>query len=522
MQAPLKIAAPTGPHSSAYRVGETGRHWAVIGGIALLALALRIYQLGAESLWTDEWLSLGDADHLNVTNFHRPLFYFVLHRWCRLLSITNLFYRGDALLRLPAVFFGVAAVVLLYLIGRRLAGASAAAVACLIMTIAVPELDHSQEVRMYTMASALTLASVYALMRWIEIDRLWILGLHVLLTYLGFLTSPTVMFGLLLAAAMAEFYLLHRRKLRAAASMLVGYALLLGAWWPLRQYASMAIKVGHLNWIPVPVKTALLSLHNELLTEGLGNVRGFHASQLLQTGVCVLVLSLIATALVAFYRQESGARSAGCLAAWFYTIAGAAYATSMLGQPVWVLRYFHYSAPALYLLLGIGLVSLWRWRQPVGGLIGIALLGSISVAAADYYRLPVHEDWRAAGSIVGEDAKPGDLVAIAGFQQLFTRYYHGAVEVSQVAPAVSDGTEQPDSMFDDLLAQIPAHSGRTWIVVREDPRFERVGYLQRLNQYLRGRGANPRLHVVRATQGQLDVVDFGPQPTGATAAASPN
>src|ERR1051326_4177991 len=108
MQAPLKIAATTGPHSAAYRVGESGRHWAVIGGIALLALALRIYQLGAESLWTDEWLSLGDADHLNVTNFHRPLFYFVLHRWCRLLSITNLFYRGDALLRLPAVFFGVA------------------------------------------------------------------------------------------------------------------------------------------------------------------------------------------------------------------------------------------------------------------------------------------------------------------------------------------------------------------------------------------------------------------------------
>ena len=54
-------------------------------------------------------------------------------------------------MRLLAVFFGIAAVVFFYLLARRLAGAAVALVASLIMVVAVPELDHSQEVRMYTM-----------------------------------------------------------------------------------------------------------------------------------------------------------------------------------------------------------------------------------------------------------------------------------------------------------------------------------------------------------------------------------
>src|SRR5262249_4094958 len=189
----------------AHSVGGS-RNWLVIGWIVALALALRLYQLASESLWNDEWLSLGDADHLNSANFHRPLFYFVLHRWCRFLSVTGLLRAGDGWVRLPAGFFGVAGIVVLYLLGRRLARTSAATVACLIMALAVPELDHSQEVRMYTMASALTLASLYALLRWIESGRLPILGLHVLLAYLAFLTTPTVIYGLLLADIMTAMW----------------------------------------------------------------------------------------------------------------------------------------------------------------------------------------------------------------------------------------------------------------------------------------------------------------------------
>jgi hypothetical protein len=291
-------------------------------------------------------------------------------------------------------------------------------------------------------------------------------------------------------------------------SMLIGYALILAAWWPLNQYARMAIKVGHLNWIPRPSKWALLSMHNELLTETLGDVRKFQPSQVFQITVCVLVLLLIAAALVAFWRRQPGARTAGLIAMWFYTIAIATYATSVLGNSVWILRYFHYTAPALYLLLGIGVVSLTGWLRPVGWLVGAALVGLITVAAADYYRLPMHEDWRKASTIVAKEAASEDIVAIAGLKGLFNRYYNGRAVVCEVAPGVSDGAQQANSLLADLLGQIPPHTGRTWIVLREDPRFERVGYLERLEQYLRDGGAAPRIRILRSVQGQLDLIDF--------------
>lgn len=141
-------------------------------------------------------------------------------------------------------------------------------------------------------------------------------------------------------------------------------------------------------------------------------------------------------------------------------------------------------------------------------LLGGALIGLIAVAAADYYRLPVHENWRSASAMVAQEAASEDVVAIAGLQGLFKRYYHGSGVVGEVAPGVSEGTKQADALLADLLNQIPFHTGRTWIVVREDPRFERVAYLQRFEQYLREQRVAPRVRVVPATQGQLDVIDF--------------
>ena len=78
--------------------------WFVISAVVFLALALRLYQIGTENLWNDEWLSLGDAYQLGFHNRHRPLFFLVLHRWCQFLSVTGLRQAGDGWVRLLAVF----------------------------------------------------------------------------------------------------------------------------------------------------------------------------------------------------------------------------------------------------------------------------------------------------------------------------------------------------------------------------------------------------------------------------------
>lgn len=490
------------------QLNNNEKDWLRLVGIVLLAISLRLFQLGKENLWTDEWLSLGDAGHISDFNRHRPLFYLVLHYWTRILSITHL-AAGDGLLRLPAVVCGILEVVLLFLVGRRLVGRAAALVACLIMSMAVPELDHSQEVRMYSMASAFSLASLLALISWVKNGQARVLICGILLTCLAFLTTPTVIFGLLLAGGIAVAVLLYRGESTAALWTLIGYSLSFAAWWPLHRYARMAVSFGSLSWIPRPATGALLWVHGDFLRGGIGAIPGADSLSSLQIAASVFTVALLIVAVVAASYQRSWRVT--LLAAWFYAIIIGAYAISIFGQPVWILRYFIYAAPALYLLLGFGLVSLWRWSRAAGSALGAICLGLLIVGAADYYRLPMHENWRLSAATVAEEAGPNDVVAVAGLSGLFRRYfkqYAGRARVTQIIPRISDASQQEEVLLADLLNQIEPHAGRTWIVIREDPRFDRVQYIARLGRYLEKRGMNARIRVFRSVQGQIDVVSF--------------
>ena len=252
---------------------------------------------------------------------------------------------------------------------------------------------------------------------------------------------------------------------------------------------------------------------------GLGAVRGLQPSHLFQIAVSLLVLAVVAIALLAAWRRQPEARRVAVVAAWFYAVAIGMYGTSVLAHPVWVLRYLHYTAPALYLLIGIGIVSLWRWLRPVGLAAGAALLGLTALAGADYYRLPVRENWRIVAAVVAEEAGPEDVVAVFGLTRLFRRYYQGRASVRGIRPHViwphsaetAETAQRTEAVLGDLLAQIPSHTGRTWIVVREDPRFQRVAFLERFDEYLRDRGTFARIRIFRAAlQDQLDLIDFAP------------
>ena len=488
--------------------GRFSGHVTEIGafaGIMVLALALRLYQIGAENFWTDEWISLGDSRHLAEHNRHRPLFYLLLRVWLH-------FGRGDVWPRLLALLFGLGGIVVLYVLGRRLVGVAAALVACVIMAVAVPELDHSQEVRMYTMASTFTLASLYALVVWVEDRRIFWLVLYAGFAYLAFLTTPTVIFGVLLAGVMAGLLLWHRRERRSAMATFLAEGLAILFWLPLSRYARLAVQIGSLSWIPRPPRSALLLMHGQLLSDNFGGVRNAQPSFWFQIVFSVLVLALVANALVATDRGYSAARSSWVIAVWFYTIAIAMYATSVLITPVWFLRYFHCTAPALYLLVGVGLVSLLRWWRPAGLIAAAAVLALTAIAAWQYYLLPVREDWRGAANAIAPRATVNDVIGVIGLSSLFRHYYHGSGTVREISPQLTALPQKPTEVMTDLLGQIPRHRGQTWLVVREDPRFDRVAFLHTLEQHLRDCGTPPQIEIFRNIGNQIDVLKLEAQP----------
>jgi len=130
--------------------------------ILTIAAGLRLYGLGNESFWADElgqlvvaqngwWETiLKSANHRGST----PLDYLITH-WMLYVG------RGEAILRLPAVMFGVGSVWLLDLLGTRLFNRTAGLASAGLLAFAPIHIFYSQEMRFYSLATFTILATLY-------------------------------------------------------------------------------------------------------------------------------------------------------------------------------------------------------------------------------------------------------------------------------------------------------------------------------------------------------------------------
>ncbi len=219
--------------------------WLFLICLLLLAFALRVYRLPAQSLWYDEgvsWymtrLSLPALTTWTADDIQPPLYYYLLWPWVRLAGTS------EYALRFLSVFFGTLTVPLLWITARRLLWKSAAWLAALILTLSPLHVYYAQEARMYTLLTFLGLLSSYLLLRWLE-------------TGSPHLRSPTIWAYVLTAvAALYTHYF--------AFFLLVAHALyILYLWWgqlrsgrPLRPNIATAlsltisIAILYLLWLP--------------------------------------------------------------------------------------------------------------------------------------------------------------------------------------------------------------------------------------------------------------------------------
>lgn len=122
--------------------------------ILVLCVALRIYHLGAASLWSDEIFSRYYADvfglHYLVTDglsleTNPPTYYLLLHGWI------GLWGASEAALRALSLVACVLCVPVTYLLGRELAGKSRGLLAALLFALCPVSLYFAQEARVYAL-----------------------------------------------------------------------------------------------------------------------------------------------------------------------------------------------------------------------------------------------------------------------------------------------------------------------------------------------------------------------------------
>lgn len=459
--------------------------------VVLLALCLRLINLGGRPLWYDEAFSLLYArlapeemiagtvgNGAAAAEEHPLLYYLALHGW------TELWGDTPGLARLLTVLFGTATVALLYLLARDLAGKRVALAAALVASFSPFHIYYSQEARMYALLGFFAVATV------LFFTRAWQRGG---LNWAGFSVSGALLLythnlGVLFQLAVALWTLYawqrgprwhHGRQLLLAGALM----LLLYAPWLFILPRQLA-KLGEAYWIQAPG-----------LTEVIQTLFIFHFAydnQALPPWLLApaLFLSLLLPLFLALQlarqpRQAAPARFPHSLALLLLLSLGVVLLAFLISQvrPVYIVRALLPATLFYYVLLVSGLRTMPRPVQLL--LAGAALL----VAAASLWNHYTYNSFpRAPFAEAVAFLKEQDERVVHSNKLSFLPAHYYAPLLAQTfigdEPGSPGDTLHPATQrvlgiaeTDELASALPT-SGPVWLVIFEQAitEYEEAGH----------------------------------------------
>ena len=467
----------------------------LLGVIVVIAAGVRVIGIDAKSLWGDElWTVVvsmgrginGGLDHdaiveppvervtrlegalpirelwdVGPTVTQPPLYFVVLRIWC------EMFGDSDVVLRSLSILFSLVSVVLIYDVGRMLAGRTAGLWAAALLALATPQVLYALEVRNYTIQYAIALAAASILLRIERSGASW-------LRLVGFGTAVLALvlshyFSLGVVIALGLYALLRLRKsdrVRTVAAMVVAAGVFAGLWGPAMLGQGPKFSAAENMWLfdlrpyrwlralddSLLAPAKLITRLNDM-TLGIGYLIGF----------AVLGLVLL-------WRRRPELQLP---LLWLFCGIGLLTVLDMARSSIHLtfIRYSTLSGIGIYLLLAVVLAP-WRGLRHVvpAAACGWCLLALPAVYAGPYEKWQSgFEDWRIVAAILAEYAQPHDLIVFsaenrtpffAHVSMLGTSHYSGTIHCPIVV-----ATRRAD---EKLLADIAGRRPRfIWVVVTD-------------------------------------------------------
>jgi 4-amino-4-deoxy-L-arabinose transferase-like glycosyltransferase len=481
--------------------------------ITLLALTLRLYRLGAQSLWYDEGvsvylarMSLPQLTAWTADDIQPPLYYYLLHFWLLLFGPSS----SEFIVRFPSLFFGVLTVPLMYKMGRHLFGAAAGLLAAFLAAISPLYLWYSQETRMYTLLTFLCLLSSYLLLKalqrkaspYLKGSLLWLafVGANGAAAYTHYFAFFVMAFqGIYLVAWSRWMGRRERQLLLQGLAAFAAIALAYLPWVPFmlhRYRADVSYWQGTLKLDEVLRKVAISFSLGETVFEEVG------ARLALGYGVILL----IALAAIAFSKRGTDPKRHGTLHPPFsilflllYLLLPIALIIALSYRvPKFSPRYLMLSSPAFILIIAGGLATLLQGHGKGKGssalghrpsairyvLFALGLLFILTTSAyADYNNyFNIHftrPDFRGAARRIEEHIGPDEAVILTSghMYPVFTYYYRG--HNGYPIPAERTLSTEHTLNFgvaDDLNRALAGKSG-VWVVLWQDEVVDPNGFL---------------------------------------------
>ena len=433
-------------------------------GITAGGTVLRFLYLTRKSFWLDEGVSVSLA-RLDLSNLlhilwrreaNMAFYYGLLRIWLH-------FGSGDFYVRALSAVISLAAIPVIYLLGKRLFSSGVGLLAAALFSVHAWQVRYAQEARSYSLYVLLTALSCLFLLAAIEkpARRFWAgyVVCSVLAIYSHFFSV------LVVVAQWAAFYFL-RADDRLAAGFRRSLKIIGLLFLPLAVFI-VSRGTGPLSWIARP---GFGDLHRFLLDLA-GN--GGDALLLAYVACCAIALALGGWA-----RGRNLALDAWrylFLLSWLLVPVAITLVFSLI-RPVFLPRYLLTCVAPLVLLAAAGLARLRsRWASAI--LLVIMLVLSVRGTVA-YYRADFdlgREDWRDATGFILNQAMRGDGILFHSAQARMPFEYYSEQQPARREMRVifpEYGGAEKMSYLDFLanaknapLDAIPAHYPRVWLVL---------------------------------------------------------
>lgn len=463
----------------------------ITGLILLVALIARLWHLGGKSLWIDEGASLEFAGRSiwgilgNVKEPNPPLYYLLLHGWIRLFGIS------EVALRSLSVLFGVLGVACIGWVARRLGGRRLAWVAMALMAIMPMPVQYSQMARAYSLFIAVSLASYGSLLAWLETRRPRWAAAYVLSTTLMCYAHNYWVFNLLAQQLYVGWLILkHRVPLRPwaglTAAALAGFA----PWLVVLVRQTVEIEQGGF-WLAKPSVSQLFQTLAQYTT--FDATTSMVWCSLMPVGFGLLATQRVRVpwnwpgrallpGLQAGGQVVGRGRRNGLLLLWMLSPLLVPFALSRVGQhAIFHQRYTVAAAPALYLLLGQGILSL---HSRLSRAVVLTALAGLAITSLPAYYTAEPENWRGLVSHLERALRQDDALVVSSSRiSPFTYYYRGTVGFEALPSRVGQSRDTRQA-FRARMDGMLSGRRRLWMVVRGSKRHlqERLALPEVLGQ----------------------------------------
>ena len=456
--------------------GSSSRYLWRLLAFVLLAFILRIYRLGAQSLWVDEAITLSRSQQpfldllRNMPAEHAPLYFVLTHFWLLLAGTT------DFALRFPSLLFGVLCVPLIGQLGTALFDRWVGLLVALLLVVNPFHVWYAQDARMYTPVTAFSLACLVSLVYALRTNQRWrwavyaVSGALALYThyYAGLILVVSGLFALgWLAWSPTDRARTGRRWLAAVTAM----GLLFLPWLP------RALRVfGFHGWRP-PIEVQTL-LRRYLTIFSLGTSVPDALGWRLTWGFLALAaVGLIALGVWA-WRDPAHRPGAGLmLALTLVTILGGVLLA--LRRSDFQERYFMIVTPAYYLAIVLGLRALTRPRRaPIVAAVGLAfILGSSAFSLQNHYTNPefAKPDYEQVTAQIARWANPAsDALVLSGTREAAVRRYYPGERPKIYNLQGSRYKDLDEAGQAALFAEIAQKHRQVWLLIKHggtDPAY---------------------------------------------------